>query len=344
MVIYMLRRALLVVALSLLIPAAPALGAVKVEWDGGTASSPKSGAAIGWETGFRTTSEWSLGENFSFILRDRLAIKSGAKDWTGVLERCYLRYESGPVRLNLGRQAVSWGVGWFFRPTDRITPLAPLSKDETRPGKDLALLRITTSPLTAIDMIGGEKLFAARSEWRLGETNLRLLGILRQEGENILGLDFQGGLKGLYGETAFKWQAGSDLKSGEGVFLLGWKSMVGKGRLWFLEFLRDNSGEHDPELYDYSLLLGGGRIYLGQDYAVTGIQIPWDELTSFTVGAVANVDDGGALLTIQSSILLTDNLDVNLGAGLLAGGDKTEFATEANGARFTFNLAAKYYF
>ena len=55
-------------------------------------------------------------------------------DLTGTLERGYLQYEAGSLRLRLGRQAVSWGAGWFFRPSDLITPRSPLSAEATRPG------------------------------------------------------------------------------------------------------------------------------------------------------------------------------------------------------------------
>lgn len=94
------------------------------------------------------------------------------------------------------------GIGWFFRPTDLITSLTPLAEEETRPGKDLAVLRWSTSPLTATDFIAGDHLIAVRSEWRIGATNLRILGVCQPEYIDAIGFDFQGGLAGFYAEGA----------------------------------------------------------------------------------------------------------------------------------------------
>jgi hypothetical protein len=306
----------------------PVLGSVKVDWTATVSgNNAPSNSDLAWETGFQTTGDWSLSRDFIFFLRDRLTVNYQTKEWSGSLDRCYLRYESGSLRVNLGRQAVSWGIGWFFRPTDLVTPLTPLQKDETRPGKDLMVVRWSTSPVTAMDLIAGEQLYAARGEWRWGETNLRIIGVSQSQTEthHTLGWDARGGLAGFYTEGKFAWSA--DFESGKTTALLGWGKTVRTDRQLFVEYLLNNE-----------------YMYSGQNYLAVGLQIPWDELTSYSITGVANLDDGGIILDGIGEVQLTDNIDIRGMIGVLMGRNESEFVRMANGARWNVMAQLKYYF
>lgn len=345
----MFRKCVFLSLILLLFCSTPAFGAVKVEWEGmvsGSNSPLITGLA--WDTGVRLSGDWALNEEFTFFLRDKQWINSMEKVLTNTLERCYIRYESGSFRANLGRQAVSWGIGWFFRPTDLITPITPLAQEDTRPWKDLAVLRWSTSPLTAIDLIAGDRVYAARGELRWGDTNIRVMGVSQYQTPssqtvNNLGWDVQGGLTGLYTEGKFAWNE-SSFNDGQTTALVGWRKMIWSDRLLFVEFLRDNSGEANPGLYDYSKVVSGERMYLGRNYLATGLQIPLDELTSLNIAGVGNLDDGGIMLEGIADVQMTDNLDLRGMVAILAGQGNTEFVRLAGNARWNLMVQVKYYF
>lgn len=335
----------ILVFILLLIFATPTFGAVKVNWTTNVSgSNSPANTGIYGNSGFETVGDWALSQELTFFLRNQLTINTLTKDWNGSLDRCYLRYESGAFRLNLGRQTMGWGIGWFFRPTDLITPISPLAKEDSRPGKDLAVLRWSTSPVTAIDIIVGDRLAAARGEWRYGKTNIRLSGVTQSQTETVnnLGWDAQGGLAGLYTEGKYAWT--DQMENGKLTALLGWRKTVWSNRQLFVEYLRDNSGEVDPKHYNYELITTGKRTFLGQSYLATGLQIPWDELTTFSLTGVSNLNDGSIMLTGITDWQLSDNLDLRGMVATLIGDDGKEFITIAGGARWNVMVQLKYYF
>jgi hypothetical protein len=304
--------------LALFLLAFPAEAAVKVDWETNAYyDHSNSGSTSSWNTGFQTTGDWSLGDNGAFFLRDKLVKDSNASNWAGTLDRCYLQYQKGPYRVNLGRQAVIWGVGWIFRPTDVITPQQSFKQDDTRPGEDLVTFNWATSPLTAFDLVAGDQVAAFRTEWRLNQTNLRVLGLSLPDDQKMVGFDFQGGLAGLYGEACYKWSDSFD--TGKPAVMLGWKKTLSSGELLFLE------GYHDESA-------GKQSLYTGRNYFGAGMEIPWNELTVFDLMAVYNSDKSEMTYTGIVRLQMSDNLDLN--GSLLVMPD----------SQVVLQLQSKYYF
>jgi hypothetical protein len=337
----MLRKIVSFAISLLFICTMPVLADVRVELDT-TVGWTDTTTDMSWKSSFVTSGNWSLGSNFAFFLKDQLSISQAEQEWQGTLDRSYLQYEKNSVRLNLGRQGVSWGIGWFFRPTDLITPLTPLAEEETRPGKDLAVLRWSTSPLTAIDFIAGENLLAARSEWRIGATNLRILGVCQPEYIDSIGFDFQGGLAGFYGEGVYSWADADKADQGKFVGLMGWKKTIGPGNQLYVEYFRNDLSKAEFEL---AQILTQNKnqelIYTNQNYLALGFQVPWDQLTTYTITGAANLDDRGTILTGTGSWQLTDNLDVRATLSGVIGPDKTEFMVMGKETKMSVLLELK---
>lgn len=305
----------------------PAYGSFQAEWEATAAlSDPAAGDGFFWSTGLHLRGAWPLGEKWVFSWRGGLSLNSLAGELDATLARGYLQYESGPLRLALGRQAVSWGVGWFFRPTDLITPRSPLSAEEGRPGKDLLTVTCATSPVTNVELTVGDALYGARAGWQIGRASLRTLGLVAPDGRKMVGLDLQGGLHGFYGEACYEWQ--TDPRDGAPAVMLGWRKLFGEGRLLYLEYLRDERGRFLP----------------GRDYLAAGLEIPLDELTTYAVALEGSLGDGGYLLAGTASLVLSDHLDLNGGVGLILGPEGTEFLTLARGSRVSLTVGTKYYF
>jgi hypothetical protein len=340
----MLRKILILTLFLILICSMPVLADVKVESDT-IIGWNDANSDLSWKTGFITSGDWSLGPKIAFFLKDDLSISQAEQQWQGMLDRCYVQYEKGPVRVNLGRQGVNWGIGWFFRPTDLITPLTPLAEEETRPGKDLAVLRWSTSSLTATDFIAGNGVYAARSEWRIGATNLRLLGVCQPEYINAVGFDFQGGLAGFYGESAYRWAAIDSVEQGKFVGLIGWKKTIWSGSQLYMEYYRNDFSKATAGLAN---LLTQNKaqeiVYSNQNYLAMGVQVPWDQLTTFSLTGVSNLDDSGIILTGIASWQLTDSLDIRATLMGVTGPDGTEFWSMGQGSRVSAALEMKYFF
>lgn len=321
-------KAVLLAAFLLFLLATPALGVqMQGEWESAVALSfPPAGADWRWQTGLRLAGDVPLAEEYTLTLRLSMLANSQNTDLAGTLERGYLQYDANSVRLRLGRQAVSWGAGWFFRPADPITPRSPLNAEATRPGMDLLTVTWATSPVTALEGVIGEDLAGARVGWQLGRTGLRLLALAKPGDLKTVGLDVQGGLGGLYGEAVYTWT--EDVADGKTAAMIGWKRTFGSNRSLYLEYLHDEQG----------------RFHLGRNYLAAGLDIPRDELTAYTLAVAGNLDDGGSMLTGLVSLLLSDNLDLRAGIGTILGPDGTEFLALAGGSRWSLNAQVKYYF
>jgi|LSQX01.2.fsa_nt_gb hypothetical protein len=262
------------------------------------------------------------------------------------LDRLFLQYESGRARAVIGKQSVNWGPATVFRPTDLITPRDPGGSGEGRPGKVLATLFWRTSPLTGVELVLGEDLYAGRAEFRIGRTNLGILGLTQRGGptgnrnsagsrsrgaagndnsvrlgngtsitnltaswiENAVGLDFQGGLKGFYGEICHRWTdmgaqsfdmvhpgAHAEISTTSGT--IGWKTILHGGNLVFAEYCRNH--------------VQLGSISAVTQLAAAGTTYQYDEFTTFGLLCATDLTGGTWTATGTLTSLLTENLDLN---------------------------------
>lgn len=309
-------------------PVRPAAASFQGEWESAAAWSDMA-AGDDWfcSTGLRLGGDWQLNAGSTLTWRGTIGFDTRTDGIQTEVERLYAQYEQEAFRLRLGRQAVSWGVGRFFRPTDLVTPRTPLSAEEVRPGQDLLTATWATSALTKLELLaGGENLAGGRIGWRLNRTDLNLSGLIEPGGTKTVGLDFQGGLGGFYSEAAYQWL--DDAADGSFAAMAGWKKTLKEGTIIYLEYLYD----------------GRGRFYAGRNYLAAGIEIPRDELTTYTLALLGNLDDGGSTLAGRVSLILGDALDLEGGAAFVLGPAGTEFYTLAGGARTSLSVRLKYYF
>lgn len=245
------------------------------------------------------------------------------------LDRLFLQYESGRARAIIGKQTVNWGLATVFRPTDLITPRDPGASGEGRPGKILASLFWRTSPLTGIEVVLGEKLYGGRAEFRVGQTNIGLLGLTKScnlassgnpvgGGENAVGLDFQGGLRGFYGEACHHrtygeagQQSSGSIHSGAPAAMattsgtIGWKTILRGGNLIFAEYYRNH--------------VRLGNVSAITQLAALGLTYQYDEFTTFGIVGVTDLANGIWTATGTLTSLLSENLDLNCGVSITKG-------------------------
>ena len=337
-----MNRKIIVITVMLLLFTAKSDGSTKVEWIAASNFiNPNSTLQETWDTGFQFSGDWSLNPHWFFVLQDKVSINNAVNDWTGSLNRCFLRYENNTIRLDIGRQAIGWGIGWFFRPMDVITPLTVQNSEESRVGRDLAALRWSTSALTNTELIAGKDIMAGYAELQIDKTNLRFFGVTNQNGRKLIGADFRGGLNGFYGEMRFDWQ--NAMNEGKLACMLGKQYNFGNNRLLNLEYFHNNGGEKDPSLYNFSLI-SIDNPYLAQNYFGAGYQIPVDELTVVFLTAIINLDDKSAMLGATVIACITDNIDLQGGATVFIGDPLTEFRMLVYQSSIGLNVKLKYYF
>ncbi|NLG85214.1 MAG: hypothetical protein GX493_11550, partial [Firmicutes bacterium] len=119
-----------------------------------------------------------------------------------------------------------------------------------------------------------------------------------------------------------------DPAAGRPALLLGWKRAFGNGRLFYAEYLHDERR----------------RLFPRQNYLALGLQLPRDELTEYTLAALASLDDGGITASGLVNLVLSDKADLQAGVGLLLGPENSDFVLATTGARFSLNAGFRYYF
>ena len=135
------------------------------------------------------------------------------------LDRYFVKAALGPVDLTVGRQAISWGSAWFWKPVDRWSPFSPMDIDpDVKRGVDAARAEIYLGQRTSLDLIatferhedatrefwfhGGARLRTGLGRWDLAVSVARFQ--LSEDGNWMAGLETTGelGKVGVRGEIA----------------------------------------------------------------------------------------------------------------------------------------------
>lgn len=70
------------------------------------------------------------------------------------VDRLFLYVPVGPVDLRIGRQVISWGSAWFWKPTDRFSPFSPMDVDpDVKRGVDATRAEIFLGQRTSLDLV-----------------------------------------------------------------------------------------------------------------------------------------------------------------------------------------------
>jgi hypothetical protein len=275
------------------------------------------------------------------------------------LDRFSMSYTSDRWVFKAGRQAYSWANGIVFRPLDLFDPFAPDAVDESyKPGIDAlytqrlfadgsdvaALIVPRRDPVTGrIDNAES----SAALKWHRFATTLQMdLLAARDYGDTVLGL----GLSGAWGRAVWRlslvpvWlDAGGTKTSLVANVEHAWQSR-GRNLSGFVEYFRNGFGRADggyaSDELDGDLIarLARGQVFdTGRDYAAGGLRIQWTPLLEVDPVLLVNLNDHSALLLLQGSYSLAENLAIDFGARFAAGPTATEFGglpTTAGGAVF----------
>jgi hypothetical protein len=80
---------------------------------------------------------------------------AGRRIWNAAFDRLYFQTRLGPVDVLVGRQPISFGVGFIWQPADLLAPFSPLDIDkEFKPGVDAVRLNFNLGDFTELALVG----------------------------------------------------------------------------------------------------------------------------------------------------------------------------------------------
>ncbi len=250
------------------------------------------------------------------------------------LDRLNVQIETGAFQLVLGRQAITWGVNYFWPALDLFAPFAPNRIDrDYKPGVDAARMIVPLGsyseaqavagilgPSTSRDLAAGGLI-----RWNVGTVDFGLMAGSFHE-DKVVGSFVTANLAGtgLRGELSWT-QSGDprDVTIGRGVF---WRGSVGIDRqltptiTLILETAWNQYGAANPE--DYLLLLSSDRLLRGEITSLgryhSGLSLGWrfHPLWSFNNTALVGWDDSSALWVPSLVWSTGNNSEVLLGGQL----------------------------
>jgi len=237
------------------------------------------------------------------------------------------------LRITAGKQRIQWGVARVFRPLDIINPTNFFEPGYERPGFPAILASYAPGRLTDIRFLYQPRFYPAGNRYA------------GRVGTNILKNDL--GLSAFYQPGDRIWIAGADLA---GELLVGYwgeatvthedsvyyiKTTLGvdytfPGMVYALaEYFHDQSGESEPDEYDYQKLISGDRSTLGQNYLYLSLALARGLVLSPGLNAVCNLDDRSGIVIPQTSYQPWDNVELNFGVTVPFGFRSGEFRRTA---------------
>ena len=264
------------------------------------------------------------------------------------LDRLSVGYASEKTVVRFGRQALSWGSGFFYAPMDLVNPFDPTTIDaEYKTGDDMLyaqVLRgdgddIQAAAVFRRDPLSGsvesdEATIAVKYHGFATGFEYHLLGA-SSFGDSVLGLSLVRSIGGA------NWQA--DLvvtdTDNETEFELvtnlaySW-TFGGRNMSGVIEYYFNGFGQRDGRLDPASLagnpdliarLTRGRSFALGRHYLAGSVMIEMTPLWTLTPVLLANVADPSALLQLTTSVSVADDVSVLGSINLPLGPAGTEF-------------------
>lgn len=273
------------------------------------------------------------------------------------LDRLVLAFHHEHARLSVGRQAVSWGVGYLWSPEDRFVPFATTEIDRTeKRGIDAVLATLYPSDLSEIQFVYVPQPRGLGSRHARGgvraTTNVRGYDVSAVFGYFARDWMFGGDLRGPLGDATLRLEATYTLASpearAEDVAVVnaqvppGLPPLDGPRRPDFLELVAgvdygvgdltviveyyfNGEGARDPEdaLFHLPALARGETTNLRRHYLGATLQYDVTPLLRLTQTAILAMEPPvSALSQTKLTYNLLANLDVEAGANWTLGSVK----------------------
>ncbi|MDA0989227.1 MAG: hypothetical protein O3A51_00565 [Verrucomicrobia bacterium] len=263
------------------------------------------------------------------------------------IDRLSLGYSTPNFVGRVGRQALTWGAGMAFHPSDLVAPFSPGAFDtEFKPGVDMIYLQWLLASGADIELIGVPRRARAGGPFSPDDSTLALryrgsLGVLgtsailaSDHGDVTAALGLSGPLGGATWNAEIvptRLASGGTRTSGLVNISTG-ATLFGKAGLVFAEYYHNGFGTGrtgpalsslSPELTDRLAL---GQVFtLSRNYLALGLSLELTPLVSLGANTILNLDDHSSLAAAELNWSLTDNANLLVGVQFPNGPKGTEF-------------------
>ncbi|MDP8222972.1 MAG: hypothetical protein P9L99_06405 [Candidatus Lernaella stagnicola] len=269
------------------------------------------------------------------------------------LDRLYLRMHAGPWDITLGRQALTWGPGRLWNPTDYLASFSPteIDKEEKR-GVDLLHTRISAHPNLTLeayaapvrkgddDVDGDQSAAAGRAAARFLDAEMALSGGWLYDRAKV-GLSFDG----LLWDAGFRWAVTRTTVEGvpnevfyQGVVNVDYAWGVRWNPYLLVEYYHNGFGKDDPDEYAdllqepaYVGAYQRGEVFnVGRNYAGAVLSLQPHALVMLGETLIVNLGDSSLFNNLVVTWSVVQNLDVLLGAQHSFGSVPSEYGGVEN--------------
>ncbi len=293
------------------------------------------------------------------------------------VERLHVDFNLESLDLKIGRQAIRWGSGLYFHPTDLYAEVLLTEPWREPKGNNAikATVPINGSDVTAVVAVGddlspffqvaqgtAEELkfaelplsAALRGTLRLPGVDIAAIGLAKADQSWFVGGDVRGTLGvGYWVEGG--WHGPTDEVDGYGEVVAGLDYSLPLLENFYIaaEYRYDGSGSA-PEDYDYASMLSGSlpfdcpmlptaptvaRTSLGRHYIAGVTRLVVTQDFNLQAAAIVNLADGTAMLVPGAGVIATDRIAVNVSAQIPVGSDG-EFKPADSALQYTLGTAS----
>jgi len=264
----------------------------------------------------------------------------------GTIDRASVSYTTDNLVLKVGRQAITWGSGTVFHPSDIVAPFSPSAIDTSyKPGVDMVYAQYlfdNGADLQAIAVpralvTGGPVSFDASTYALLGSMTLGPLDgrltLAKDRGDTVAGVGLSGPLGGASWNAEYvHWTLASGATHPSWLFnISNFSSLGGLNIAYFAEYFHNGFGVDASVPFDalpasLTKRMSTGQVFnAGPDFLALGAQVQMSENFSLMPSAVISLNDRSAIASLGASLTLGDNTDLSFSYMQPIGADGTEF-------------------
>jgi len=248
------------------------------------------------------------------------------------IDRFYIDENFSFGSLTIGRQRISWGTGRVWNPTDIFNPINPANFGKIeKDGADAASMRFDLGQLTNLQLVYNAEYhfkssdYAARFHTNILEYDFSIMsGFIDKRLLN--GGDFAGdiGGAGIRGEGLIS----SDVVNKAGYFvkwILGADYQFTDKLYGLFEYYHNGQGTVDKSNYNLAALYEGTVLNLAKDYFVVSGSYQLTPLTTVSISANSNFNDGSGYLSGTVAYSAGNNTSLTIGTLYTYGGTLSEY-------------------
>lgn len=249
----------------------------------------------------------------------------------GRLDRLSIGFTSAQLVVKVGRQAITWGTGMVFHPTDVVAPFAPNAGDTSYKtgvdmiytqylfdsGADIEVVAVPRAAAASGSVTEAASTFAVRFSTLFGSLDANVL-LARDRGKNLAALSIGGALGGAAwsAEVVHYALAGNGRQTAYLANISNSGVVFDRNITYFAEYFHNPFGVASSMALDalpaaLSARLGTGQLFtIGRDFLSLGAQVVLTPDLVIAPNAIISLNDYSAIVAVAANYTIDDNTDI----------------------------------